>query len=175
MEITCIRHTSVDVPPGYCYGQTDVALKASFEEEATQVAAQLAGEKFDRVYTSPLSRCTRLAARCGYAGAVREPRLQEMNFGRWEMTPFSDLTGQEAAHWFHNWLHTATPEGESFLDLYARVSAFLEELRRSDIEKAAVFTHGGVITCARIYAGHYPAEKAFEHIPGYGEIVKLTV
>lgn len=175
MELTCIRHTSVDVPPGYCYGQTDVGLKTTFPEEAARVCEQLSEEKFDRVYTSPLSRCTRLADRCGYAGALREPRLQEMNFGRWEMTPFASLTGDEAGRWFDDWLHTATPEGESFQDLYARVSAFLDELRGSEVKKAAAFTHGGVITCARIYAGHYPAREAFNHIPDYGEVVKLVI
>lgn len=34
MEIFLIRHTSVDVPPGVCYGQTDVPLKPTFEQEA---------------------------------------------------------------------------------------------------------------------------------------------
>ena len=34
MEVILIRHTSVDVPVGICYGQTDVPLKESFEEEA---------------------------------------------------------------------------------------------------------------------------------------------
>ena len=33
MEIYLIRHTSVDVPAGYAYGQTDVPLKPTFEEE----------------------------------------------------------------------------------------------------------------------------------------------
>ena len=34
MIITLIRHTSVDVPPGVCYGQTDVPLKDTFVQEA---------------------------------------------------------------------------------------------------------------------------------------------
>ena len=33
MEVIFIRHTSVDVPPGVCYGQTDVPLRHSFEQE----------------------------------------------------------------------------------------------------------------------------------------------
>ena len=37
MEIYLIRHTSVDVPAGYAYGQTDVPLKPTFEEEAEEV------------------------------------------------------------------------------------------------------------------------------------------
>ena len=35
MEVTFIRHTSVDVPPGVCYGQSDVPLRDSFEQEAS--------------------------------------------------------------------------------------------------------------------------------------------
>ena len=34
MDVILIRHTSVDVPPGVCYGQTNVPLKPTFEQEA---------------------------------------------------------------------------------------------------------------------------------------------
>lgn len=34
MKVYLVRHTSVDVAPGTCYGQTDVPLRASFQEEA---------------------------------------------------------------------------------------------------------------------------------------------
>ena len=37
MEVILIRHTSVDVPPGVCYGQTDVPLKPTFEQEAARL------------------------------------------------------------------------------------------------------------------------------------------
>ena len=66
MEVIFIRHTSVDVPPGVCYGQTDVPLRNSFEQEAAVTSGNLKsyrpnGRDFDYVYTSPLSRCVRLA------------------------------------------------------------------------------------------------------------------
>ena len=58
MEVILIRHTSVDVPPGMCYGQTDVPLKPTFEAEAAVTAENLkAYLPFDHVYTSPLTRC----------------------------------------------------------------------------------------------------------------------
>lgn len=58
MEVILIRHTSVDVPPGMCYGQTDVPLKPTFETEAAVTAENLkAYLPFDHVYTSPLTRC----------------------------------------------------------------------------------------------------------------------
>ena len=81
MVIYFMRHTAVDVPQGVCYGQTDVPLKPTFEMEATQTAAHLQGLSFDKVYTSPLTRCVRLATFCGYPDAERDDRLKELNFG----------------------------------------------------------------------------------------------
>lgn len=175
MEINWIRHTAVDVPAGYCYGQTDVPLRKTFETEATRVKAGLQGIKPDGVYTSPLSRCTKLAAFCGYPDAVTDDRLKELNFGKWEMKPFSDFTGEQAEQWFADWIGTPAPEGESLTDQYSRVAAFLDELRRKELEKVFIFTHGGVITCARVYAGEYDMREAFRHIPGYGEIVPMKL
>lgn len=175
MELTFIRHTSVDVPPGYCYGQTDVPVKASFKEEAQKVKDQLKGISFDQVYTSPLSRCTRLADFCRYPDALRDPRLMEVNFGQWEMKPFSSFIDETAQRWFDDWINTPAPGGESFMDLYQRVSAFLNELREKGTDSACIFTHGGVITCARIYNREYDIKEAFSHIPNYGEIVKMTL
>ena len=62
MEIYLVRHTSVDIPAGYAYGQTDVPLRPSFEDEAEAVKKNLSGHTFDKVWSSPLTRCPRLAA-----------------------------------------------------------------------------------------------------------------
>ena len=43
MEIYLVRHTSVDIPAGYAYGQTDVPLRPSFEDEAEAVKKNLSG------------------------------------------------------------------------------------------------------------------------------------
>ena len=91
MVIYLMRHTAVDVPQGVCYGQTDVPLKPTFETEATQTAANLQGLSFDKVYTSPLTRCVRLATFCGYPDAERDDRLKELNFGDWEMHRFDEI------------------------------------------------------------------------------------
>ena len=49
MVVYLIRHTSVDVPQGVCYGQTDVPLNPTFEEEAAQTSARLKGLQFDKL------------------------------------------------------------------------------------------------------------------------------
>ena len=77
---------------GVCYGQTDVPLKPTFEAEAAVTAENLkAYLPFDHVYTSPLTRCVRLATYCGYPDAERDKRIMEINFGDWEMKPFEQM------------------------------------------------------------------------------------
>jgi broad specificity phosphatase PhoE len=91
MDIYLIRHTSVDVPEGTCYGQTDVPTRDTFEEEASLTKAKLAGMTFDKVFTSPLTRARKLAAYCGYPDAVADERLMEMDMGDWEMQKFDEI------------------------------------------------------------------------------------
>lgn len=54
MEIYLVRHTSVNVPAGYAYGQTDVPLRPTFEKEAEAVKKTLSGHTFDKVWSSRL-------------------------------------------------------------------------------------------------------------------------
>ena len=62
MRVTLVRHTSVDVPQGTCYGHTDVPVKTSFPEEAALVKSNLqAYIPFDKVYCRPLTRAVKLA------------------------------------------------------------------------------------------------------------------
>lgn len=180
MEITLIRHTAVDVAPGVFYGQTDVPLKPSFEEEAAAVRQVLfpaagAVPPFEKVFTSPLSRCVRLATYCGFGDATRDARLMEINFGIWEMKHFSELHGPEVEAWYADYLHVAAPEGESFAMQYARVAAFFDELRKQAWRRVALFVHGGVVLSALIYAGRIRPEEAFSALPPYGGIVRITL
>ncbi len=175
MNIYLIRHTSVDVPAGYTYGQTDVPLRDTFEEEAEMVKEQLTGLSFDKVWCSPLSRCVRLAIYCGYPDAQREERVKELNFGEWEMKPWEEVSQDiRSGAWFEDWQNTPTPGGESLNDQYQRVSSFLNEVRKSGMENVCVFAHGGVLACARVYAGLCDIKDAFKNLSAYGEILKLS-
>ena len=175
MEVILIRHTAVDVPVGTCYGQTDVPLKTTFEEEAavTKAALEACGP-IDHAYTSPLSRCTRLAAFCGYADAERDPRIMEINFGEWEMMLFDDISDPHLQEWYSDHIHTPVTGGESFMQQYERVSRFLDELRAKPWRRVAVFAHGGVLVSAQVYAGLVTPEEAFAALSPFGGLIKLT-
>lgn len=174
MELYFIRHTSVDVPAGTCYGRSDVPLKASFEQEAAQVRERLTGIKFDKVFSSPLSRATRLAVYCGFPTPILDDRVREVDYGEWEMQRFDHIDERLLKAWYDDWRYVRPPQGESFWDEYQRVAAFIDEIRQHDWKRVAVFCHGGVLLCAAIYAGLFPFDGTFTRQFDYGEVFSFS-
>ena len=172
MKIYLVRHTSVAVPKGVCYGQTDVPLSASFEEEALSVKEKLADICPDAVFTSPLTRCVRLARFCGFGNAIQDNRLKEFHFGDWESRPWDEI---DMSVWAVDWINPSTPNGESFIEMYERVTSFFNELKGERRQTVIIFTHGGVINCAHVYFQQTDIVHAFAWTPVYGEIVEFSL
>lgn len=170
MKIYLIRHTAVAVPEGMCYGQTDVPLKASFEVESKFVQVKIKDIVPDAIFSSPLSRCCLLTVSCGFENPVLDSRLKELNFGDWEGKQWNEI---DMAIWEEDWINPSTPHGESFQEMYQRVSSFFDELKNKNYKSVLVFTHGGVISCARVYFGQTSLAHAFDIKTRYGEVVKF--
>ncbi|MDO9152608.1 MAG: alpha-ribazole phosphatase family protein, partial [Paludibacter sp.] len=145
MEITLIRHTSVNVDLGICYGQSDVEVSSNFETEAKRVAELLKDEKYDAVFCSPLSRCTILANFCGFSNPILDERLMELNFGDWEMKAWNDINDPQLRRWYSGWINEIPTNGESFKEQILRVSNFIFELHNTGYKSIAIFAHAGVI------------------------------
>ena len=175
MKVTLIRHTSVDVPKGVCYGQTDVPVAASFPEEAEMTKSRLEGKVFDKVFCSPLTRARLLAEYCGHNDYTTDERVLEMNMGDWEMKRYGDIKDDNLQKWYDDYMHVATTNGESFPMIYKRVADFLDELKTKDYKHVAVFAHCGILLCAGIYGGLFSEEGCFEHTVDYGEIEDIEI
>lgn len=175
MKITLVRHTSVDVPKGVCYGQSDVPLRATFEMEAEAVCQQIDGQEFDAVYTSPLSRCVKLATYCGYGDAVRDDRLMEMNFGEWEMRRWDEIEDPRLNEWFDDWFHVKSPGGESSEEQQQRLQQFMDELKASGKENVLIFTHGGIMIHSLLLCRLATLENVFSQQPGYGGVMEVEI
>jgi alpha-ribazole phosphatase len=175
MRLTVVRHTSVNVPAGVCYGFTDVSLNASFEVEALTVKEGLRGETFDKIYSSPLSRCTLLAGYCGFSNLELDARLKELNFGDWEMKSWMEIDQAETKAWFANWLNYPTKNGESYTMMQKRVNAFMDDIKFKEKENNCIFTHGGVIRLIHVYLGLYSLEESFEFPVEYGQIFHFNL
>lgn len=175
MKLTLVRHTSVDVTQGVCYGQSDVPLKESFEQEAERVRAEIANERYDAVFTSPLSRCVRLAEYCGYGLAIKDARLMEMNFGRWEMKHWDEIDDPGLEKWYGDWFHVAATGGESSQQQQMRLKEFYDELATRRYRNALIFTHGGIMMHTLLLTGAATMENVFSLQPPYGGTLRVIL
>ncbi len=176
MKITFVRHTSVDVPQGICYGKTDVPLAITFRNEREIVKQNLSSEKFEVVYSSPLSRCTILASSIIPENEIRiDSRLQEFDFGDWEMADWNALFESGAGKiWFADYVNTQCPNGESFADQIFRVQSFIGDLQKEKMNDVLVFAHAGTIRAAMCIIQKISPEEAFQIPVGYGQLVTFN-
>ena len=160
MHLTLVRHTRPLVADGVCYGVTDLDLAPTFEEEAARVVDAL--PPAERLVTSPLGRCRRLADRIAAAQSlapVVDPRLKEMDFGTWEGVPWDAIPRDEMEAWAAGFLHARPHGGESVHMLYERARAAIADYRATGLSHIVV-THAGVIKAVRAEDRHPNAWKS---------------
>lgn len=174
MKLIFVRHTSVAVEKGICYGQTDVGLADTFPLEAAIVRDKLSDFKIDRAYTSPLSRCVKLAEACGFSDAVRDPRLMEMDFGEWEMKRYDEIADPRINLWYEDFINVKATGGESFMEQQQRLRSFVDSIMDSD-GTIAVFCHGGILLNAMILYLGMTYHEAFSHQPSYGHLLTIQL
>lgn len=146
MLIGLLRHGETLLPGRYC-GRTDVLLS---EQGHRAMSAVLAGSSWQRVISSPLSRCAHFAqayaADHGIACAL-DARWCELDFGEWENSSAAELQARDAQRLGDFWrdpLANPPPGGEHLQSLQARVSAAWEEaLTQAREENLLIVTHGG--------------------------------
>lgn len=175
--LTAIRHTRVTVPPGVCYGQSDVALAKTYAEEMAAVKTQTDWYRFEAVYCSPLARCRQLAEDLFPGQAIGfDPRLMELNFGQWEMQPWDTISQTPRAQaWFADYVNVRTPGGESFADLIGRTGAFLDELKQQPFQNVAIVAHGGIVRALDCLINGTDPIDAFKSNVDYGQLIDFNL
>lgn len=173
MEIYLVRHTSVKTPGDTCYGYADVELAGTFEEEAVKVM-QVLPKSFDKIYSSPATRCQRLAQKFNQDISI-ENGLSEMNFGDWEMCKWNDINAQELDLWMKDFVTICPPNGENLNMLFYRVSQFLEALRNQKFNTVLIVTHAGVMRCVWAYLLSIPLQNIFKINVALGEVLKIKL
>ncbi len=174
MKISYIRHTSLDIPPDICYGQSDINVSDSFAEESTQLKAKLAPYTFDAIYTSPLQRCVKLAVDLDLANPVHDHRLKELNFGEWELCSWSDIPREAFDTWADDYANLAPPRGETFAELQLRGVHFLEEMQQIYAGgHIGVVSHGGMIRAMLAHTLKIPLKSLFRFVVDYSSVTTL--
>ena len=107
MAIYLVRHTAPDIKPGIMYGASNVPVHAAeFNRQMPVIDALLPQDAL--VFTSPLSRCRRLADFLSMKGSGRtviiDPRFIERDLGSWTGKQWEDIPRKEAKAFDANYL-----------------------------------------------------------------------
>jgi alpha-ribazole phosphatase len=138
MDLILIRHPAVGVPTGICYGRSDVPLAADPSAEVQRCLNRIGTlnlrDPVGAVHASVLSRCTQIAAPLAEHFNVAmqaDSRLQEIDFGNWEMQAWDAIDRAEIDAWVQDLENARAHGGESVAMLALRVGAWLEECERT--------------------------------------------
>ena len=165
-----IRHPAVAVAPGICYGRSDVALKEPVDAIPMQLLHQLPA-RFT-LLSSPATRCLTLANALGRPQI--EPRLQEIDFGNWEMRSYASIERSLIDQWAADPLHFHAHGGESVAQMAARAVAALHDALAQAPGNLVIVAHGGPL---RALAGHWRGLADTAWVPlqfDYASLTRLT-
>lgn len=182
MKLTLVRHTSLDIAPSICYGQSDVDVSANFEAERQSLQKKLANLTFDAIYASPLQRCHKLAqalcadASLGFSNAdiQLDERLKELHFGDWEMSRWNEIPRDVFDVWANDYANLAPPSGETFSQLHTRSKSFVEDVSsHSPGKNILVVTHGGFIRALIVEVLQMPLKRLFRITIDHASVTQL--
>jgi len=139
----------------YC-GRTDIPLTEKGLKQADILRQQLLSITWDGAFSSPLQRAFITAQIASGATVVKDERLIEADFGKWEQKTKEEFVAENAQLW-HNWMNDpasnrAGGTGETATEIVQRVDAFFQSLQQQyQSGNFLVAAHNGV---NRLYLAH---------------------
>ncbi|MGF6756840.1 alpha-ribazole phosphatase [Paraburkholderia sp. GAS42] len=149
MDLVLIRHPTVAIDAGVCYGRSDVTLVDEPLVSVVALQRRVVLPAPDIVWSSPLTRCASIAE--PWAARSRcelhiDTRLQEMDFGTWEQRRWDAIDRTLLDDWAADLHHARAHGGESVAQFSARVQGWFDQWQAGGSHTCAhVVTHAGVI------------------------------
>ena len=154
MKIILVRH-----------GRTISNNEKTFSEESTPICdeahqellvtkSKLVSLHFEKIYASPLLRVRQTAKVLGCESLIFDERIKERDFGEFKGKTYKQILAEnpiETKDWFADLKDGKPPAGESSREVFARVSAFLDEISVTQTD-SLVLCHYGTITMAMAWA-----------------------
>lgn len=169
MRLILVRHGVTDAAQGRVMGQSDIPLGALGAQQIDALIQRHSGPLPARLMSSDLKRARESAEMLAELINVPincDPRLRELDFGRWEGASWGELPERDPEcfqRWMDDWVTVGPPDGESFADLATRAHEWFEQ--QQDIwpedEIVVAFTHAGVIRALLAHALGLPLHQAF--------------
>ena len=182
-----VRHARPLIDTDRCYGRLDIAADAQATQQAAQALHKallpLRGDL--QLWHSPLQRCELLErdlrAQQAFFTTTPDPRLRELNFGRWEGQRWDAIARDELEQWTLDFADYPPGGGESLRSMLARVQQALAEVMsdRQPTRDMVWVTHAGVIRCVHWLcsgATQLPEARQWRlSAPGFGQWIALPV
>lgn len=147
-------------------GHIDSEISENGVRQLERLTERFQDIPLDGIVSSPLKRAYRTAqAVNGRHGLAIEtdPRLKEINGGRWEGKAWDDLDSlypEEGAAWLHTPWSFHPREGESMQAVYERMAQALSDIAaRFEGKTAVVTSHGCAIRNALCWMRGWPVER----------------
>lgn len=158
MKLWLLRHARVTLEAGLCYGASDVPADPQLTRQAAASAAPRLPPGAP-VRVSGLGRARQLAQalcqlRPDLPSPVIDPRLNEMDFGRWELQPWDAIPRAAFDDWMADFAHHRFGGAESTQQIIERVADALDVQRACGASQAVWVTHAGVIRAVQFIAAH---------------------
>ena len=151
-----IRHAPVINPDGRIYGQSDLSADLSNGDQFEQLARNLPE---DAIWvTTTLRRARETAEKLADSVALglditEDDSLREQAFGDWEGARWDEIPAKESEQYWQDPARTRMPNGESFADVAARVTATVERLNDDHSGRNIIaVAHAGSIRAAISHA-----------------------
>ncbi|EIM24965.1 histidine phosphatase family protein [Microvirga lotononidis] len=152
-----VRHADHDrVGTVLCGRMPDVHLGSVGRAQAERLAQRFGDENVAGIYTSPLERAVEtaqpIAARLAQACQVCDA-ISEIDVGRWSGLSFEVLNQDPLwSSWNSSRGTNRAPEGETMLEVQARVVGAMERMRNRHAERSVILvSHSDVIKAALLY------------------------
>ena len=173
-----LRHPTPDISAGICYGQTDMDIA---DIGHAQIETALADTpSFTRIIASPALRCRKLATDLAQRENLPlsfDSRLWEMNMGDWEGIAWREIDREKSELWLKDAHNNPTPNGESFRDVQARVSACINEIISDSLlhhSQTAIICHASPIRATQMEWEGLSFSQAFAITPPYATPIHIN-
>ena len=174
-SIYLFRHPETQAPKGTCYGNSDVLpSEKQLQEAVIKIHKSVQDIRPDVVYTSPLSRCKMLAKKiAGESTVVTEELIREIDFGRWEMLPWSEIPDNEREAWGKDYITNKIHGGENFFDVQKRVVQFWDKVIKTNEQTIFVVAHAGLYRALLAHLLDASPYKIFAVDVDYGGTIRI--
>lgn len=149
MKIWITRHGQTDLNKAHLMqGRTDAPLNENGIRQAEEARKKIGNVHFDAVYASPLMRAQKTASIIGGVDpseVIVDPRLIEVNFGRYEYKKYYLLGPKMTLYWLIPQILPTPDTVETPKSMIERSRSFLKELEQKNYENVLVTCHGGIM------------------------------